>query len=109
MTCFFYDAAPLRTGHGPNNRWRLTWYGLLARGKRTRPSLQRLPWWPLTVHSRMSAFPSTVCLRCLMCSVPMCEPNMWYQKDMQRSESGEPTTGLSKRATLVCWGSVASV
>lgn len=89
--------------------FRLTWYGLSVSGTRTRPSLQRLPWWPLTVHSRMSAGPSTICLRCLMCSVPMCDPNMWYQKETQRSESRDVTTGLTSRATLVSWGPVAKV
>ncbi|KAG7266590.1 hypothetical protein CRUP_032115 [Coryphaenoides rupestris] len=56
----------------------------------------------------MSAGPSGVCLRCFMCSVPMCGPNMWYQKDTQRSSSGELTVGLTSRATSVSWWPVAS-
>lgn len=39
----------------------------------------------------------------------MWAPNMWYQKDMHRSESGELTSGLTSRATSVSCGLVAKV
>lgn len=76
---------------------RFTWYGTLACGSNTRPSLHRLPWCPLSVH-RM--WPASASFLCLMCSAPACSPNMWYQKDMHRSVSGAVMGRLARRATF---------
>lgn len=74
----------------------VTWYETLECGSRTRPSLHRLPWCPLTVHRIWLASASFLCL---MWSAPACSPNMWYQKDMHRSASGVVMDGLTSVAT----------